>query len=62
MTEPEPPSGEELPPGQKAFDDAIAKGGKATARVGNGKVTIDRVQPVENGSATSRPPSRTATS
>ena len=46
VTEPEPPAGKELPPGQKAFDDAIGKGGKATAEIGGEKVTIDRIDPV----------------
>ncbi|WP_194891149.1 polymorphic toxin-type HINT domain-containing protein [Catenulispora pinisilvae] len=46
VTEPEPPAGEEPPPGQKAFDDAIDKGGKATAEVGGEKLTVDHVDPV----------------
>jgi hypothetical protein len=46
VTETQPPAGEEPPPGQKAFDDAINKGGKATAEVGGQKITIDHVDPV----------------
>ncbi|GAA1995739.1 polymorphic toxin-type HINT domain-containing protein [Catenulispora subtropica] len=47
----QPPPGASLTPGQKAFADAVNNGGKATARVGGGKVTIDHVVPVAQAPA-----------
>ncbi|WP_212238170.1 polymorphic toxin-type HINT domain-containing protein [Catenulispora pinistramenti] len=66
VTETEPPAGQSLPPGQKAFDDAIENGGKATAEVGGKQVTIDHVDPVQEapsrdvGGDTARPAPRAA--
>ncbi|WP_194923583.1 Hint domain-containing protein [Catenulispora pinisilvae] len=66
LAETEPPAGESLPPGQKAFDDAIGKGGKATADLDGDQITIDRVDPVKEapsedvGGDTPRPAPRAA--
>ena len=41
----QPPAGESVPPAQKAFDDVVNKGGKASTRVGGRPAAIDKIVP-----------------
>ncbi|ACU71256.1 Hedgehog/intein hint domain protein [Catenulispora acidiphila DSM 44928] len=41
----QPPAGESVPPAQKAFDNVVNKGGKASTRIGGRPATIDKIVP-----------------